>query len=116
MRRPALFATPPSIAIADEPLGQDAAIAAPQRAQSGQGLEMVPAWQARPPRRLRPLSAAVPLIAVAVAAAFWIGRGDSARALRERPAATVASETARGQALIVSAAPARRAGSGRAGR
>ena len=116
MRRPALFATPPSIAIADESLGDDVATAAAARAHSGHGLEIVPAWQARPPRRLRPLSAAVPLIAVAVAAALWIGRGDDARALRERPAAAVASETARGQALVVGAAPARRAGSGRTDR
>jgi hypothetical protein len=113
MRRPALFTTPPPIAIADESLGYDAATAAAARAHSGHGLEIVLAWQARPPRRQRRLSAAVPLIAVAVAAALWIGRGDDARALRERPAAAAASETVRGQALVVGAAPAGRGGAGR---
>ena len=77
---------------------------------------MVPAWQARPPRCLWRLLATVPLLVAAVVAAFVIGRGDDARALRERPAAAVASETAHGHALIVSADPARRAGSGTGGR
>ena len=116
MRHPALFSTPPSIAIADEPLGDGAVVAAAHRAHSGDGLEIVPAWQARPPRRLRRLSAAAPVVVAAAAGALWIGRDDDARALRERPAAAVASEPARGQALVVSAALARRAGSGRTGR
>ncbi|MGH2948818.1 MAG: hypothetical protein ACRDPC_21610 [Solirubrobacteraceae bacterium] len=100
--------------IADESLGDGAALAAAQRALAGHGLEIVPAWQARAPRRLPLLSAVVPFIAVA-AAAVWIGRDDDARALRERPAAPVASETAPAHALVVSAAPARRAGSERSG-
>lgn len=116
MRRPALFSTPPSITIADEPLGDGAAFTAAETLLSGDGFEIVPAWQARPPRRLQRLSAAVPLVAVAAAAALWVGRGDDARALRERPAPAVASETAPTHALVVSAAPARRAGSGRSGR
>jgi hypothetical protein len=116
MRRPALFSTPPSIAIVDESLDDGAAFAAAAPVLSGHGFEMIPAWQGRPPRRLRRLSATVPLIAAAAAAALLIGRGDDARALRERPAATVASQAARGQALVVSAAPARRDGPRRTGR
>ena len=67
MRRPVLFSTPPSVAIADEALGDGATAA--QALLPGHGLEIVPAWQARPPRRLRPLSAAVPLVAAAAIAA-----------------------------------------------
>src|SRR3954471_20482997 len=115
MRRPALFSTPPSIAMADEPLGSGKALKATQAMLSSDGFEIVPAWQARPPRRLRRLSAAVPLLAVAAAVALWVGRDDDARALRERPAAAIASETAPApaHALVVSAAPAGRAGSRR---
>src|SRR5215218_8188368 len=114
MRRPALFSTPPSIAIADEPLGDGAALRAVDILRSGDGFEIVPAWQARPPGRLRRLSAAVPLVvAVAAAAALWVGRDDDARALRERPASAVALKTAAAHALVVSAAPARRVGVGR---
>jgi hypothetical protein len=116
MRHPALFSAPPSITIADEPLGDGAALTAWDGLLSIDGFEIVPAWQARPPRRLRRLSAAVPLVAAAVAAALWIGRDDDARALRERPASAVASETAPAHALVVSAASARRAGAGRSGR
>jgi hypothetical protein len=115
MRRP-LFSTPPSITIADEPLGDGATLTAADSLLSSDGLEIVPAWQARPPRRLRRLSAAVPLPLAAIAAAIWIGRDDDARALRKRPAATVASETAHAHAVVVSAARARRAGAGRSGR
>jgi hypothetical protein len=118
MRRPALFSTPPSIAIADEPLGDGAALMAADILRSGDGFEIVQAWQARPPRRLRRLSAAVPLVAIAAAAALWVGRDDDARALRERPPSAIASETAPApaHALVVSAAPAARAGSRRSGR
>jgi hypothetical protein len=116
MRHPALFSAPPSIAIVDESLDDGAAFPAAAPLLSGHGFEMVPAWQARPPRRLRWLSATVPLIASAAVAALLIGRGDDARALRERPAAAVVPETARGQALVVSAAPVRRDGSRRTGR
>jgi hypothetical protein len=114
MRRSARFSTPPPIVIAGEPLGDG--VTAAQPLLSGHGIEIVPAWQARPPRRLRRLSAAVPMIAAAAAAALWLGHGDDARALRERPAAAVESEDARGPALVVSAAPARRAGWERGGR
>ena len=116
MRRPALFSTPPSIAIADEPLGDGAAPAAVDILCSGDGFEIVPAWQARPPRRLRRLSAAVPLVvAVAAAAALWVGRDDDARALRERPAIASETQPAPARALVVNAAPAARAGSRRSG-
>lgn len=116
MRRLALFSTPASIAVADEPLAGDAAFEPARSVLSGHGLEIVPAWQARPPRRLRSVSVAVAVIAAAVATASWIAHGDDARALRERPAAAVASDAVHGQALVVSAAPARRAGSRRTGR
>src|SRR5215213_818167 len=102
MRRPALFSTPPSIAIADESLGDGEALTAVEALLSSDGFEIVPAWQARPPRRLRRLSAAVPLVAVAAAAVLWVGRDDDARALRERPASAVASETVPAHALVVS--------------
>ena len=116
MRRSALFSTPPPLTIADEPLGDGAALSAVDALLSSDGLEIVPAWQARPRRRLRRLSAAVPLVAAAAAAAVWIGRDDDARALRERPTAAVASETASAHALVVSAAPADRAASRGSGR
>src|SRR5215210_3406985 len=107
MRRPALFSTPPSIAIADESLGDGEALTAVEALLSSDGFEIVPAWQARPPRRL---SAAVALVAVAAAAALWVGRDDDARALRERLASSVASESVPAHALVVSADPAGRAG------
>jgi hypothetical protein len=119
MRRPEFFSTPPSIAIADEPLGVGAVLAAAEPLLSSDGFEIVPPWRARPPRRLRRLSAAVPpLLAVAAAATLWVGRDDDARALRERPPSAIASETAPApaHALVVSAAPAGRAGSRRSGR
>jgi hypothetical protein len=116
MRRPALFSTPPSISIADEPLGGGVALTAAETLLSSDGVEIVPAWQARPPRRLRRLSAAIPLVAIAAAAALWVGRDDDARALRERPPSAIASETAPAPAHVVSAAPAARAGSRRSGR
>jgi len=47
MRRPALFSTPPSIAIADEPLGDGAALTAADILCSGDGFQIVPARQAR---------------------------------------------------------------------
>jgi hypothetical protein len=116
MRRPALFSTPRLIAIADEALGDGEALTAAEALLSGDGFEMIPSWQARPPRRVRRLSATLPLVAVAAAAALWVGRDDDARALRERPASAVASETVPAHALVVSAAPAGRAVSRRAGR
>jgi hypothetical protein len=116
MRRPAPFSTPPSIAIADEPLGGGEALTAAEALLSSDGFEIVPAWQARPPRRLRRLSAEVSLVAAAAAAALWIGRDDDARALRERPASAVASETTPAHAVVVNAAPAIRAGSRSSGR
>src|SRR4051794_34188011 len=114
MRRPAPFSTPPSIMIADEPLGDGAALTGAEALLSSDGFEIVPAWQARPPRHLR-LSAAVAVLAVAAAVALWVGRDDDARALRERPPSAIASETAPAhpRALVVSAAPAARAGSRR---
>jgi hypothetical protein len=116
MRRPALFSSPPPIVIADEPLGDGAALMAADPLLCSEGLEIVPAWQARPPRRLRRVSAAVPLVAAAAAAALWVGRDDDARALRERAAPAVASETAPTRAVVVSAAHTGRAGAGESGR
>ena len=105
MRGPALLSTPPSIMIADEPLGDGAATTVAEALLSSDGIEIVPAWQARPPRRMRRLSPAVPFLALAVAGALWIGRDDNARTLRDAPAGAVASEAAPGEALVVSADP-----------
>jgi hypothetical protein len=114
MRHLPTLSTPPAIAITNEPLDDAAALSA-AGLSSAEGLEIVPAWQARPPRRMRRLSAAVPLVAVLAASALWLERGGDARALRERPAAAAASEAAPG-ALVVSAGPARRASSDATGR
>src|SRR3954453_19143185 len=107
MRDLPTLSTPPAIAITSEPL-DDAAARTAAALNSAEGLELVPAWQARPPRHMRRLSAAVPLIAVLAASVLWIERGGDARALRERPAA--ASEAAPG-ALVVRAGLGRRASS-----
>src|SRR4051794_6825096 len=104
MRRRLLLATPPRIAIADEPL-DSGATSGPAAFSSPEGFELVAAWQARPPRRVRRLSAAVPLLAVVAAAAVWLGREDDVRALPERPASAVGSERVPGRALVVSAEP-----------
>src|SRR3954451_22627807 len=114
MRHLPILATPPAIAITNEPLG-DAAARGAAAFGCAEGLEIVPAGQARPPRRMRRLSAAVPLMAVLAASALWLERGGDARALRERPAAAVASETAL-SALVVSAGPARGPSSDATGR
>src|SRR3954471_13966167 len=114
MRHLPTLSTPPAIAITNEPLDDAAALTA-AALNSAEGLELVPAWQARPPRHMRRLSAAVPLVAVLAASALWLERGGDARALRERPSAAAASEAAPG-ALVVSAGPVRRASSGAAGR
>jgi hypothetical protein len=114
MRHLPTLSTPPAIAITNEPL-DDAAARGAAALGCAEGLEIVPAWQARPPRRMRRLSAAVPLVAVLAASALWFERGGDARALRERPAAAVASEAAP-SALVVSAGPARRASSDATGR
>jgi DNA-binding transcriptional LysR family regulator len=84
MPLPALVTSPPPIEIAEEPLGDGAAPTAADALLSGDGFAIVPGWQARPPRRLRRLSVAVPIVAGVAAAALWIGRDDDARALRER--------------------------------
>jgi hypothetical protein len=115
MRRLPLLSTPPSITIADEPLDGGPTPPAAVALASTDGFAVVPAWQAHSPRRLRPLTAAVPLIAVAVAAALWLGRDHDAQALRERPIAADSPNAAPAQALVVRAAPAGRAGSGRSG-
>jgi hypothetical protein len=62
------------IGIAHESLGDIAALTDAVAAVSGHGFEIVPAWQARPPRRLRRRSAIVALIVAALAAALCIGR------------------------------------------
>jgi hypothetical protein len=113
MRHLPTLSTPPAIAITNEPLDDAAALSA-AALNSADGLELVPAWQARPPRHMRRLSAAVPLVAVLAASVLWLERGGDARALRERPAAA-ASEAAPG-ALVVRAGPARRASSDATGR
>src|SRR4051812_20874659 len=102
MRHLPTLSTPPAIAITSEPLDDAAALSAAALG-CAEGLEIVPAWQARPPRRMRHLSAAVPLVAVLAASVLWLERGGDARALRERPAAA-ASEAAPG-ALVVRAGP-----------
>jgi hypothetical protein len=115
MRRLPLLSTPPPIAITDEPV--DGGVSrGPAAFASPDGFELVAAWQARPPRRVRRLSAVVPLLAVAGAAALWLGHGNDVRALPERPARAVASERAPTRALVVRAGPARQADSGRAAR
>jgi hypothetical protein len=108
MRCLLLLSAPPSIAVTDEPLA-GGGTSGPVAFGSTDGFELVAAWQARPPRRVRRLSAAVPLLAVAATAALWVGRGDDVRALPERPADAVAPERSPGRALVVSAGPARRA-------
>jgi hypothetical protein len=113
MRHLPTLSTPPAIAITNEPLDNAAALSA-AALNSAEGLELVPAWQARPPRHMRRLSAAVPLVAVLAASVLWLERGGDARALRERPAAA-ASEAAPG-ALVVRAGPGRRASSDATGR
>jgi hypothetical protein len=114
MRHLPILSTPPAITITNEPLDDAAALSA-TGLSSAEGLELVPAWQARPPRRMRRLSAVVPLVAVLAASVLWLERGGDARALRERPAAAVAPEAAP-VALVVSAGPARGANSGATGR
>src|SRR3954454_18707570 len=114
MRHPPILSTPPPIAITNEPL-DDAVARGAAALSSAEGLEIVPAWQARPRRRTRRLSAAIPLVAVLAASALWLERGGDARALRERPAAAVASETAP-SALVVSVGPDRGPSSNAAGR
>jgi len=103
-----ILSTPPAIAITNEAL-DDAAASRAAALGTAEGLEIVPAWQARPPRRMRQLSAVVPLVAVVAACGLWLERGGDARALRERPVA-VASEAAP-SALVVSAGPPRGASS-----
>src|SRR5437773_1668395 len=71
MRRLPLFSPPPPIAVTDEPV-DGGAVAGPAALASTDGFELVAAWQARPPRRARRLSAAVPVVAVLAAAAFWL--------------------------------------------
>lgn len=115
MRRLPSLSTPPLIAIADEPLDDGHELIGAARLPSIDGFEIVPAWHARPPRRLRWVSAAAPLMAVAVAVGLWVLQGNDPSALRERPAAASASKMAATHALVVSAAPAR-AGSLRFGR
>jgi hypothetical protein len=115
MRRLPIPCSPPPIAITDEPL-LDGTVWGASTLVSPGGLEIVPAWQARPPRRARRLSAVVPLLAVVAAAALWLGRGNDVRALPEHPADAVASESAPTRALVLSAGPARQAHSGRPAR
>src|SRR4051812_12476707 len=112
MSRLPLLSTPPPIAITDESVDGGA----PAAFVSVDGFELVAAWQARPPRRVRRLSAAVPILAVAAAAALWLGRGADVRALPERPADAAAPQRAPAHALVVRARPAPRAGSRRAAR
>lgn len=109
MRRLPLLSTPPSISIADEPLDHGLPAREAATLAATDGFELVPAWQARSPRRLRSLRAALPLVAVAVAAALWLGRDHEAQALRERSSAASAARPARTHALVVRATLASRA-------
>ncbi len=112
MRRLPLLFTPPAIVIADEPVEDPAAAPAVSGRVSTDGLEVVPAWQARSSRRLRRFSAVVPVVAVLAAGAVWAGRDHDAQAVRERPVAAGAPKSASSRAVVVRAATIGRAGSG----
>lgn len=103
MGRLPLLSTPPPIAIADEPL--EAAAPPPPAGAAGStaGLEVVPPWQARSPRRVRRLSVAPIVIALVVTIVVVTGRGHDAQALRERPARQSTTQSVPRQPLIVSA-------------
>ena len=103
MRLTTLLSTPPSIAVAEEPLDDTAPAAVGPRCAS-EGFEVVPAWQARSPRRLRRRAAVAPLAVLTAAGALWLGRDHDARALRERPAVAERSGAAPARALVVRAA------------
>src|SRR6476619_5419588 len=79
MRR--LLSTPPSIRIAAESVddARDAAVDVPT------GLELVPAWQARPARRRRRLWATMAVAAVVAAAALVASGDHGARGQTARP-------------------------------
>jgi len=94
----------PLIGIADEPFDDGSQCIGTHPHPSTAGFEIVPAWQARPPRRLRRIAAALPLIAVAAAAAAAVEWGDETAAVRARPAAAGSRVTATTQALVVHAA------------
>jgi hypothetical protein len=102
MRRVPLLSAPPAIAIADEPL--DGGSAADPLISSA-GFELVPAWHARGPRRGRRLWAAIPLLAVGVAAAVAVGRDHTASALRERATAAPVRPSPVRRPLVVAATP-----------
>src|SRR4051812_10015338 len=104
MRRLPLLSTPPAITIADEPFGSDVSALGAHGDARVPGLQVVPAWQARPPRTLRRLSVlAVPLAAGALAAAMWAG-GDRTAQVPHEPRATHASRSVPARAIVVGAA------------
>ncbi len=104
MRPLPLLSTPPAINVADEPWGARAAGRAGDTPPFPNGFELVPAWQARPSRRLRRLPVAVvPAMAVAVLVVLSAGREHDARALRE-PTAAQRSTSAPASPLVVRAA------------
>src|SRR3954466_3891749 len=98
-----LLSAPQAICVAHESLDGLAADRSEDAPPSPNGFELVPAWQARPPRRLRRLPAGVvPGMAVSVLVALSADHGDAPRALRE-PAAAQRSTRAPASALVVRA-------------
>src|SRR5689334_1451456 len=100
MRRIRILSAPPTIVIDEEPLGVD-----PGESPSAfvEGLELVPAWQARPARGKRRALAALP--ALAGAAAVAISVSGSHRATPMRAGAVRPTAPAR-PALVVQASSA----------
>lgn len=107
MRRLLLFSSPSAIAIATERLDAGSAPAAGDPRLRSDGFELVPVWQARPRRRMSRVAAAVPMLALAAAAALWLGRDHDDGAVRERLDAAGVVKPATTAALVVHAAPAR---------
>jgi len=110
MRR--LLSTPPSIRIAAESVddARDAAVDVPT------GLELVPAWQARPGRRRRRLWATMAVAAVVAAAALVASGDHGARGQTARPTPAHAAAPTPGAAVVVSAARATEPGTSRSDR
>src|SRR4051794_26276998 len=101
MRPLPLLSTPQAIHVADEPLDALTADRSADAPPSSNGFELAPAWQARPPRRLRRLPAVlVPAMAVAVLVALSADHEHDAQALRD-PTAAQPSTSAPAIALVV---------------
>src|SRR4051794_33170297 len=108
MRPLPLLSTPPAINVADEPWGARAAGRAGDAPPAPNGFELVPAWQARPSRRLRRLPAAVvPALAVAVLVALSAHHEHDARALRGLTAAQRTTGAPASPLVVRAATPGR---------